>query len=784
MGQHTECISITIEGIVQGVGFRPFVYNLARQLGVRGFVSNTSEGVIIYAEGCGLGLFIDRIRREAPPLSRIERVEIRPSDPSDLTDFFIRTSRDIGSFTLLSPDIAVCEACLQELFAEGDRRYRYPFINCTNCGPRFSITQSVPYDRKNTTMHSFALCDACSSEYHDPENRRFHAQPNACSVCGPRVTLLNAQGKVVDCSDAIERAVGLMQEGKIVAIKGLGGFHIACDAMNHDAVMLLRQRKRRSNKPFAIMSPDFAFIRECCTVTPEEELVITSYRRPIVILRKVATCMLPDAVAPGNAYLGFMLPYTPLHYLLFASTGKSAVESSYRALVMTSGNLSEEPIIGTNEEAVQKLSPIVDAFLVHDRDIFMRVDDSVLRVMSPLISGSEHHFASTSLIRRSRGYAPEPVPLPDDGPVVLGCGADIKNTFALTRGRYAILSQHIGDMENYESMQFFEKTLRNLTSVYRAEPELVAYDLHPRYLSSSWALEHAMKKGLSSLGLQHHYAHIGSVMAEHGLKHRVIGVAFDGTGYGSDGTLWGGEFLIADTHRFIRAGHLKQVPLPGGEMAVREPWRTAVSYLKDAYGADEIICNIGPTGLLEKYGRKRLEDVLMLADNRDFSPLSSGAGRLFDAAAAIMGVGDRNTFEGEASMALESLTADSIDDAYPVDMHFSTTIEVDFSCTIRALIDDLRRNTGKTIMASKFHNAVVDAITRVVLKLAVMNNIKVIALSGGVFQNRYLTEKALSRLLRENLAVYTNEHVPCNDAGISLGQAYLAREMMKDGALS
>ncbi len=784
MGQHTECITITIEGIVQGVGFRPFIYNLARQLGVRGFVSNTSEGVIICAEGADLDLFIDRVRREAPPLSRIERVEITPSGPSDLTDFFIHASRDAGSFTLLSPDIAICEACLQELFTAEDRRYRYPFINCTNCGPRFSITQSIPYDRKNTTMQAFTLCDTCLAEYHDPGNRRFHAQPNACSVCGPRVTLLNAQGKVVDCADATQRAVGLMQEGKIVAIKGLGGFHIACDAMNRDAVMLLRQRKRKGNKPFAIMSPDFSFIKECCKVTPEEELLITSYQRPIVILRKAATCMLPDVVAPGNACLGFMLPYTPLHYLLFAGAGKTAVESSYRALVMTSGNLSEEPILGTNEEAVRKLSPLVDAFLVHDRDIFMRVDDSVLHVMSRLVPGSEHDVAAASFIRRSRGYAPEPISLSDDGPVVLGCGADIKNTFALTRGRYAILSQHIGDMENYETIQFFEETLRNLTSVYRAEPELVAYDLHPRYLSSSWALEHAMKKGLSSLGLQHHYAHIGSVMAEHGLKDRVIGVAFDGTGYGSDGTLWGGEFLIANTHGFIRAGHLKQVSLPGGEMAVREPWRMAVSYLKDAYGADEIICNIGPTGLLEKYGRKRLEDMLILADNRDFSPLSSGAGRLFDAAAAIMGVSDRNTFEGEASMALESLTADGIDDAYPVDIHLGNSLEVDFSSTILALVDDLRRNTEKRIMASKFHNAVVDAITRVVLKLALMNNIKVIALSGGVFQNRYLTERALNRLLTENLAVYTNEHVPCNDAGISLGQAYLAREMMKDGLLS
>ncbi len=784
MGQHKHCLTITVEGIVQGVGFRPFIHNLARQLGIHGFVSNTSEGVVIQAEGADLDLFIDRIRREAPPLSRIESIEITPSDPSGLADFFISASTDTGSFTLLSPDIAVCDACLQELFTAGDRRYRYPFINCTNCGPRFSITRSVPYDRKNTTMQVFSLCDACSAEYHDPGNRRFHAQPNACSVCGPRVTLLDTQGRVDTSSDALERTVGLLKEGKIVAIKGLGGFHIACDALNNTAVMLLRQRKKRSRKPFAVMSPDLPFIRKCCNVSRVEEELLTSPQRPIVLLRKSVNPMLPDVVAPGIAYLGFMLPYTPLHYLLFSSTAKIAADQDFRALVMTSGNLSEEPIIGTTEEALRQLAPVVDAFLVHDRDIFMRVDDSVLRVMNHPLRRLGGNVGTVSFIRRSRGFAPKPVALHDHGPIVLGCGADIKNTFTLTRGRYAIMSQHIGDMENYETMQFFEETLRNLTSVYRSDPELVVHDLHPQYLSVSWARDYAHRKGLSSIGVQHHYAHIGSVMAEHGLKNKVIGVACDGTGYGTDGSLWGGEFLIADTHGFTRAGHLKQIPLPGGEKAIREPWRTAVSYLKHAYGADKIIDNLAPTGFIEKYSRKGIEDVLILADNADYSPQSSGAGRLFDAVAAILGICDRNTFEGEASMALEAFTEDGIEEAYPVDLHFGTTIEVDFSFTLFSLIDDLRRNVGIRSMATKFHNTVVDAITRVVFKLAFMNNISVVALSGGVFQNRYLTERVMNKLFAEDLVVYTNERVPPNDGGISLGQAYLAREMMKDGILA
>ena len=778
MEQQNECLAITIQGVVQGVGFRPFVYNLARELGIRGFVSNTSEGVIIRAEGPGLDLFIDRIQQEAPPLSRIEQVEIAPSEPCGCAEFSIRESRNGGSFTLLSPDITICDACLVELFSKTDRRYRYPFINCTNCGPRYSITRSVPYDRQNTTMKVFNLCDACAAEYHDPADRRFHAQPNACPICGPKVSLFDTYGNRVDCSDPVGHAAKLLKQGRIVAVKGLGGFHIACDAMNRESVALLRQRKRKSNKPFALMSGDLSFIRQCCEMNATEEELLTSPQRPVVLLRKKENNSLPDEVSPGNAYIGFMLPYTPLHYLLFASDNG---ESHFPALVMTSGNLSEEPIIHTNAEAVQKLARIVDAFLVHDREIFMRVDDSVLRVMERLGRSMEQSVPAVSFIRRSRGYAPEPVPLLEDGPSVLGCGADVKNTFAMTRKKYAILSQHIGDMENYETVQFFEETLRNLGDVYRVVPELVAYDLHPRYLSSSWAQEYGKKNGVSLIGIQHHYAHIGSVMAEHGLSGKVVGVAFDGTGYGTDGTLWGGEFLIAHSRGFRRAGHLKCVPLPGGEAAVREPWRVAVSYLRDAFGTNDFLRHIEPTGLCDRIGSKAIEDVLKITDNNLFSPVSSGAGRLFDAASSIIGACDHNTFEGEASMALESLVLKDVDEEYPVDIHFGDDIEVDFSYGMLSIVQELRRGTDRQVIAAKFHNTVAGAIIRVVIKLALMNNIRMVALSGGVFQNLYLAEKVMRGLRTEDLAVYLNEQVPCNDAGIALGQAYLAREMMKAG---
>ncbi len=759
-----ESLRISVRGIVQGVGFRPFVYNLARSMGLLGFITNTAEGVEIAVEGNDLSLFLDKLRAEAPPLSRIFAVDIAFASPSGCSEFSIRDSINTGRFTLVSPDISVCNDCREEMFDTQDRRYCYPFINCTNCGPRYSITRSVPYDRSHTTMDGFAMCGRCQEEYDNPGDRRFHAQPNACPDCGPQVTLADADGRIMESRNAaIAGAIELLHQGKILAIKGLGGFHLACDAANTEAVETLRLRKRRNNKPFALMAPGLETIRKVCEVSDEEAALLTSSGRPIVLLKKRADCSLPEAVAPRNAYIGFMLPYTPLHYLLFH-------QSLCDALVMTSGNLTEEPLVIDNQEALKKLSGLADSFLLHNRDIFMRVDDSVVKVRR------QPSEVATCFVRRSRGYVPEPIVLKDEGPDVMGCGADLKNTFALTKGRYAIVSQHIGDMENYETLTFYEETLKNLKSLYRAEPTAIAHDLHPGYLSTHWALQQPLKQ----YGIQHHYAHIGSVMAEYGITEKVIGIAFDGNGFGEDGNLWGGEFLIADIAGFTRAGHLSYLPLPGGEKAITEPWRIAVSQISKAVG-DDVWDYLAKTGLIGKYGGKNVDILLKIIGNRTFSPLSSGAGRIFDAVAALTGICDRNTFEGETAIALEALVLKGNDETYPIDIGFRDLMEIDFCMTFLAIINDMERNVDRRLIATKFHNTVAAAILNVAVKLSSVTNITRAVLSGGVFQNNYLLNRVLEGLAAEKIVAYTNEKVPCNDAGISLGQAYIIRQRMKAG---
>lgn len=793
-----KTLNVTIKGLVQGVGFRPFIFKLAHELAVNGFITNTSDGVIMAVEGDNLDLFLNRVRSDAPPFARIMTMDIVPMKFSGFSDFSIKESSGAGRFTLLSPDISVCNDCLDELFDMNDRRFLYPFINCTNCGPRYSITKKVPYDRVNTTMNTFRMCEACLAEYQNPGNRRFHAQPNACPICGPQMELIiQSNGmKISEKGDPVTNAIDLLRQGKVIAIKGLGGFHIACDATNRKAVLKLRERKRRSNKPFALMAPDIDTIRKYCSVSEDEEKVLLSYKRPIVLLKKRDDLSLPEEIAPNNRHIGFMLPYTPLHYLLFYHSDSDEMAFNnlkLTVLVMTSGNIAEEPIIHDNEESYLKLSSVTDAFLVHNRDIFMRVDDSVIKVRDQsLIQNSRNPLMQSYtsdpmlfFIRRSRGYVPEPIPLLEDGTEVLGCGADLKNTFTITKGAYAIPSQHIGDMENYETLRFFEETLKNLKSVYRAEPEAVAYDLHPHYMSTQWALrlgEQESSKDLKLFGIQHHYAHIGSVMAENGFREKVIGVAFDGNGFGEDGSLWGGEFLVADIDGYTRAGHIKYTPLPGGEMAAREPWRMALSYLKEA-AADEIMDFIGPTGFIEKYGRDSVERMIKLASDRTFSPLSSSAGRLFDAVSALIGICDKNTFEGEAAIAIESMVIDGIEEYYPVDISFKDPIEIDFSNAVLKIINDMERRTDRHIIATKFHNTVASAVILVVLKLSLVNNIKKVILSGGVFQNAYLLGKVADNLRAEGLSVYINEIVPCNDAGISLGQAYIARERLRTGPI-
>lgn len=752
-------ILIKVRGTVQGVGFRPYVYGLATRCGLRGYVSNTSGGVTIEVEGDGLDAFVESLRKKAPPLARITGIDVSPLPLHGYTEFSIMESEDMGGFTLISPDVSICSECLAELEDPADRRFGYPFINCTNCGPRYTITTRVPYDRPNTTMSVFRMCQLCEREYTDPADRRFHAEPNACPECGPRVSLVDA-GSQEGSPDPIGRAVELLLEGKIVAVKGLGGFHLACDATNPDAVRRLRENKRKNNKPFALMASGLEAIRKYCTVTEREEALLLSSRRPVVLLEKRPDTALPDDVSPGNRRLGFMLPYTPLHHLLMRGVGIA---------VMTSGNLSEEPIQTRNEQALGALGGIADAFLLHDRDIFMRVDDPVVK----FTPGGLQVF-----IRRARGYAPEPVMLLEDGPDVLGAGGDIKTTFTLMKGPFAVVSQHIGDMENYETLGFYEETLSNLQSVYRAEPVAIAHDMHPGYHSTRWALGRPEKK----LAVQHHHAHVASVMAEYGLRGKVLGVALDGTGYGPDGTLWGGEFLIASALGFRRAGHFGYMALPGGERAVREPWRTAVCLIKKIYGRDAEGV-LEKAGFYERFGSRGVSDVLRVGEMPDLSPLSSGAGRLFDAASSILGICHINTFEGEAAMALEAGADEGVFDDYPVDIKFREVIEVDFSYTLISLINDMASGSGREVAAARFQNTVVGAVLRVAGKLAALTGLKDVALSGGVFQNDRVLDGVRGGLLAGGMNVYSNRLVPVNDGGVSLGQAFILRETIGAGSL-
>lgn len=819
-----ERAEISVKGTVQGVGFRPYVFGLAKSLGINGYVANTAGGVLIDAEGDAIAEFLRRLPEEAPPLSRIENITVSTRALCGYSEFRIIVSRDDGDenpFTLVSPDVSICDDCLDELLDPADRRYLYPFINCTNCGPRYTITKAVPYDRPNTTMRDFIMCKECLREYEDPSHRRFHAQPNACPECGPQVEfkIQDSRFKANETENPIAAAVRLLKEGAIVAIKGLGGFHLACDASNEEAVMKLRERKRKSNKPFALMAPDARTVGSFCEVSEEEQGQLLSRNRPIVLLgRKVAAeRRLSAALSPNNRRLGFMLPYTPLHYLLFyyplSAPGqagidisrrptKEQVDTSYRrkpvsrplgfrvrhgmtdsvfvsltdgkennfdALVMTSGNISEEPIVADNHEAIERLSGLADAFLLHNRDIFMRVDDSVVRVIS-------NDSRVPLFIRRSRGYAPQAVQLGEDGPEVLGCGADIKNTFTLTKGRFAIPGQHVGDMENYETLRFFEESLENIKRVYRVKPVAVAHDLHPGYLSTQWAL----RQDLPKFGVQHHYAHVGSVMAEKGLKGEVIGIAFDGTGYGADGNLWGSEFLIAGPSSFERAGHFRYMRLPGGQAAIREPWRTATGCIRDASEGGIIRC-LDSIGFSDRYGRYAIDNIMKVIDSTEFSPVSCGAGRLFDAVASIVGICDRNTYEGEAASALEALISGESDEDYPVEISQDYPAVVDFSRTILGITDDVSKGVNRALISVKFHNTVANVILKIALRIGRSHGLTDVILSGGTFQNVYLLNRSMRLLAGEGMNVFINEKVPCNDGGISLGQAFLCRESIRSG---
>lgn len=741
---------IHVKGIVQGVGFRPFIFQIARRYGLYGWVFNSSAGVQIEVEGEEKALhgFFEDLTMQLPPLAQIEAISVREAEPVGYETFEIRQSQATpGEYVAIAPDVCTCADCLRELFSAGDRRYGYPFINCTNCGPRFSIICDVPYDRANTSMKKFPLCPECGREYHDPADRRFHAQPNACPECGPQLAFLGGKPLQHGKGDPIALTVQALEEGKIAAIKGLGGFHLACDATNEAVVAQLRSRKQRYGKPLAVMMADLDQVRRFCELSPAEEKLLLSPRRPIVILKQRPDTGMAPSVAQGLPTLGVLLPYTPVHYLLFTDC-KSP-------LVMTSGNISEEPLVSDNDEAIAKLGDIADCFLLHNREIVNKIDDSVTR----LLAGRE------AVIRRARGYAPEPVLLPEQLPEILACGPEQKNTFCLTRGCQAFVSQHIGDLENLSTFEYYERMIDYYRYIFRSNPRIVAHDLHPRYLSTQYA---QTMTNVQLVGVQHHHAHIAACMLENGLKDQVIGIACDGTGYGTDGNLWGGEFFLGSYRSFTRLGHLKYVRMPGGEKAIKHPYRMAFGYLYSLFG-EEISRFSRFTELIDG------QEQLLMRQQMDKglnAPLTSSCGRLFDAAAALLNIGRTVRYEGEAAVRLESIIDAHVFESY--NFAIEGQYILDPAPLLAAVYQDTLKGISPSVIAAKFHNTLIDALTLICCRIAVSTGVKTVCLSGGVFQNAYLLEGMLKKLTNHGLTAYWPQKLPANDGGISLGQAMIA----------
>jgi hydrogenase maturation protein HypF len=742
---------IRVEGIVQGVGYRPFVYTLATRLDLGGWVGNDTRGVFLEAEGspAALAALVAALSAEAPPLARVERVSSRPLPATGETAFAIVASRAPGDrVVLIAPDAATCADCLREMADPADRRFGYPFVNCTHCGPRFTIVRQTPYDRPFTTMAGFTLCPECAREYADPADRRFHAQPVCCPVCGPRLRLLDARGQELG-GDPVGATAAALQRGAVVAVKGLGGYHLAAAAGDETAVATLRSRKHREERPFALMVADLAGAAALAEIGDAERELLTSVARPIVLLRRRAGAAVAAAVAPRSPFLGVMLPYTPLHHLLLAASGAP--------LVMTSGNTSDEPIAYRDGDAAHRLAGIADAFLVHDRPIHTRVDDSVARVVS----------GRPQVLRRSRGFVPRPIRLPWAFPRhVLGCGPELKNTFCVARDNNAFLSHHIGDLENFETFNALTAGITHFCRLFDIRPEVVAHDLHPEYLSTKYALE---LSGVELVGVQHHHAHIVSCLAENGADGPVIGVAFDGLGWGGDGTLWGGEFLIADRRGFERAAHLAPVPLPGAAMAIRQPWRMAAAHLDAAFGGQP------PPGLAvaARQGR-RWTDVRHAAAAGVNSPLTSSAGRLFDAVSALLGLRDTVSYEGQAAIELEHLVDRAEDGAYSAALDEGPPLQIQGGDIVRAVVADLQTGVGTPVIAARFHNAMARVVVDVCCRLRDDRGLGTVALSGGVFQNVVLLERCVTGLAAAGFQVLTHSAVPPNDGGISLGQAVVA----------
>ncbi|MGD2269569.1 MAG: carbamoyltransferase HypF [Desulfobacterales bacterium] len=753
MAEEYDARRLEVNGIVQGVGFRPFIYNLANRYDLKGEVANTSSGVIITIEGSRKNIesFSRDLTEKHPPLAHIVEITQHKETLDNRKEFKIVPSSGAATMsTLISPDVSICEDCRHELFDRQDRRYHYPFINCTNCGPRYTIIDDIPYDRPKTSMKQFTMCSQCQAEYDDHANRRFHAQPNACSICGPQVTLCGSDGQVIQASDAVVKTADLLKQGHILAIKGLGGYHLAADAENDSALLRLRKRKRREEKPLALMSYNLDRIRRYAEITETEKILLTSIQRPIVLLQKRQPNPISPVVAPRNRYFGVMLPYTPLHYLL--------LRHDFTALVMTSGNLSEEPIAIDNDDAFRRLGEIADFFLIHNRDIYLRSDDSIVR----------RSANTTRFIRRSRGYVPVPVFLKKETCPILACGAELKNTVCLTKGRLAFLSQHIGDLENMATYEFFQLTIRHMKRILDVRPEAIAYDMHPDYLSTRWALQ---QQEIEKFPVQHHHAHIVSAMAENKIDGTVIGLSCDGTGYGTDGAIWGGEILVADDKKFSRAAHFSYLPMPGGAAAIKEPWRMAVSYLYDALG--EGFWNLD-LPLLQEIGPRDLQVIIEMINKRVNSPDTSSLGRLFDGVAALVGLRSCVAFEGQAAMELE-MTAAGIDEKiYDYEWLTADGIQIQPGSIIRGVVYDMLKGVPASVISARFHGTLIRLFAEVCKVIRKDTRLNRIVLSGGVFQNTRLLSGLFPALENQGFEVFAHKVVPTNDGGISLGQALVA----------
>ncbi|MEI9477762.1 MAG: carbamoyltransferase HypF, partial [Deltaproteobacteria bacterium] len=776
-----SALHIHVKGVVQGVGFRPFVYGLASKLCLKGWVLNTTSGVVIEVEGPSPALttFAQDLVDKAPPLSRIEQVESQPIPPKGHLRFEIRESQAEAGYVLISPDMATCDECRGEVFNPRDRRYRYPFTNCTNCGPRFTIIADVPYDRPLTTMAPFKMCPACQSEYDHPLNRRFHAQPNACPVCGPRVWLARSSARDQEAlivpegnpqnSRTIETCAELLRSGAIAALKGLGGFHLACDATNPKAVQTLRERKQRFAKPLAVMMASLDEIRQHCVITPQEERLLKSPSCPIVLLEWKLESAVSREVAPGNQYLGVMLPYTPLHHLLLHDVG--------HPLVMTSGNGSEEPIAQNNEEAWNRLRNLADVFLFHNREIYARYDDSVW--FAPAVSGEKGEtLDAVQPIRRSRGYAPFPLKLPFSSRPLLACGPELKNTFCFTRDQYAFVSQHIGDMENIETLEHFETSIHVYERLFRLRPEALVHDLHPDYLSTRYAEERASRDNLPLIGVQHHHAHAVSCMVDNGLTEPVIAVTLDGIGFGLDGTIWGGEWLVADARGFHRVAWLEPLPLPGGDAGIRNPGRVAVAYLHRLLG------NVPSLPFTLKMGEDERKTVCVQVDKGINLAWTSSCGRLFDAVAALGDGCVRVTYEAQAAIEMERVCRNT-SESYPYELrptaesiHWGeagglptvrSSAEVGLTPLLTSMVEDVRQKKSLSAIGSKFHRTLARIVGEVSALISEGTGLKEVALSGGCFQNRLLLKMAAEELRKHGLRPLHHRHVPANDGGICLG---------------